>query len=217
MEEGGGKGMKKYWKEIVILALVSVVIIPLIIAFLLSFQLICTDTSNEWIGFWGGYLGAILGGLITLYVLFQTLQENQKAQKRDERINFCNYVAETSGRICIEANKVSIFVQRAVEENPKPVMEDIYKAFLAMNETLGILQSCTALLLAKMNNPNYANIKMLMDTMYELQLAIDKIQIKRETYTQEELKELSNSCDKVSNILGHMRNCVADFIESNEI
>ncbi len=78
--------MKKYWKEIVILVLVSVVIIPLIIAFLLSFQLICTDTSNEWIGFWGGYLGAIIGASATIGGVRMTLKEENKKRKEDNEI-----------------------------------------------------------------------------------------------------------------------------------
>lgn len=86
--------MKKYWKEIAITIMVAIIIVPLIIAFLLSFRLICTDTTNEWIGFWGGYLGSILGGIITLYVLFQTLKNNEDIQKRDEKISYCNYVIE---------------------------------------------------------------------------------------------------------------------------
>ena len=49
--------MKKYWKEGVLIGIVTVVIIPLILAFMLSFQFIRTDTTNEWIGFgvaiWG--------------------------------------------------------------------------------------------------------------------------------------------------------------------
>lgn len=208
--------MKKYWREILLAIIVVFLVIPLSIAFSVSFRFICTDTSNEWIGFWGGYLGAILGALITLYVLFQTLQEGKTAQRREERINFCNYIAEISGRICIEANKTAIFVLSAVKNSPDPIMEDIYKALLAKNEVSGLLQSCTSLLLAKIDNPNYTKIEMLMDSAYELQILVDKINIKGEIYTQEELKELSICCDKVSLHLEYMRDYVADFIKSNE-
>jgi K+ transporter len=208
--------MKKYWREILLATIVVFLVIPLSIAFSVSFRFICTDTSNEWIGFWGGYLGAILGALITLYVLFQTLQEGKKAQRREERINFCNYIAEISGRICTEANKIAIFVQRAVKNNPQPIMDNIYNALLAYNEVSGLFQSCTSMLLAKINNPNYAKIEMLMDSIYELQILVAKINIKGEIYTQEELEELLNDCKKVSLLLEEMRDCVADFIESNE-
>lgn len=86
--------MKKYWKEIVIVIFTMVFIIPMIIALMLSVSFICTDTTNEWIGFWGGYLGSILGGIITLYVLFQTLKNNEDIQKRNEKVSYCNYVIE---------------------------------------------------------------------------------------------------------------------------
>lgn len=65
-----------------LVAVVTLVLIPLCVAFLLSFQFIVTDTSNEWIGFWGGYLGSFIGGIITLYVLFKTLEDNKQNLER---------------------------------------------------------------------------------------------------------------------------------------
>lgn len=99
--------MKKYWKEIVITIIVAIIIVPLIIAFLLSFRLICTDTTNEWIGFWGGYLGAIISGLITLYALYKTFEDNKKnlqetfehdrlVRKIEECREFCKYITENT-------------------------------------------------------------------------------------------------------------------------
>lgn len=36
------------------------------------------NQHNEWIGFWGNYFGGIVGGLITLYVLVKTLEDNKR-------------------------------------------------------------------------------------------------------------------------------------------
>lgn len=102
--------MKKNWKEILLWGIILIVIIPLIMAYLLSFRLIITDTTNEWIGFWGGYLGALFGGIITLYVMYKTNElsrehieltlENEKyLEKRREKIDFSNYVIEKMASI----------------------------------------------------------------------------------------------------------------------
>lgn len=97
--------MKKNWKEILLWGMVLIIIIPLIIAYFLSFRLIITDTTNEWIGFWGGYLGALFGGLITLYVMHKTnelsrehfeltLENEKRLENRKEKVDFCNLVIE---------------------------------------------------------------------------------------------------------------------------
>lgn len=97
--------MKKYWKEILAGSLIAFLIVPLIIAGMLSFRIIVTDTTNEWIGFWGGYLGAIFAGIIALYVLFKTLDDNRKnlertfdenrrLNERGEIINFCESITD---------------------------------------------------------------------------------------------------------------------------
>lgn len=80
--------MKNYNIVTIVLAVICIIIlVPLGIAFLLSFNFINTDTSNEWIGFWGGYIGAIVGGLITLYVMHTTLNENKVEIERQREFD----------------------------------------------------------------------------------------------------------------------------------
>lgn len=87
--------MKKFnTSTYILIAVLVFIFIPLCIAFLVSFNFINTDTSNEWIGFWGGYLGGILGGVITLYVLFKTLGDNKRMQNREEKMIFCDKLTE---------------------------------------------------------------------------------------------------------------------------
>lgn len=79
------------------LAVICVIIlVPLGIAFLLSFSFINTDTSNEWIGFWGGYLGAIIGGLSTLIVFKYTISYNNKLYDKDKRFVICKELIKIS-------------------------------------------------------------------------------------------------------------------------
>ena len=89
--------MKKYNILAIALAVICVIIlVPLGIAFLLSFSFIYTDTSNEWIGFWGGYLGAIIGGLSTLIVFKYTISYNNKLYDKDKRFVICKELIKLS-------------------------------------------------------------------------------------------------------------------------
>lgn len=130
--------MKKYWKEIVIVIFTMIFIIPMIIALMLSVRFFCTDTTNEWIGFWGGYIGSILGGIITLYVLFQTLKNNEDIQKRNEKVSYCNYVIEKIAELdealslfLLHMNKYRTFKRGYCSENKLPYeLEESKQNFL---------------------------------------------------------------------------------------
>lgn len=70
-------------KKIISIALVCLVIFPLIIHFFIIENSFPSNASNDgWLGFWGSYLGSTIGALITLYVLFCTLlQQNNHFQE----------------------------------------------------------------------------------------------------------------------------------------
>lgn len=70
--------MKKDWTKYLLAVVVILLIIPLGVAFMLSFRFIITDTTNEWIGFWGGYLGSIIGGVVTLVALKYTIKDSKE-------------------------------------------------------------------------------------------------------------------------------------------
>ena len=94
-----GKGEKKIEayknRDVVKLVLVAIVISPILIAVFVSLPILDgLSASNDWIGFWGGYIGAILGGIITLYVLLETIRDNKEQQRRNERISFYNRLLE---------------------------------------------------------------------------------------------------------------------------
>ena len=82
------------------LVLVAIVISPILIAVFVSLPILDgLSASNDWIGFWGGYIGAILGGIITLYVLLETIRDNKEQQRRNERISFYNRLLEKTVKI----------------------------------------------------------------------------------------------------------------------
>ena len=135
--------MKKYWKEIIIVAMITLVIIPLIVAFMLSFRWICTDTSNEWIGFWGGYLGSIIGGIIsgciTLLVMVKTFEDG----KKERRLQFCNDIVEGCTLISNSAAQVTLitqkFLQTALEKyhdnailHKNAILDEIWKTIIKL-------------------------------------------------------------------------------------
>lgn len=135
--------MKKYWKETIIVAMITLVVIPLIVAFMLNFRLICTDTSNEWIGFWGGYLGSIIGGIIsgciTLLVMVKTFEDG----KKERRLEFCNEIVEDCTRISNSAAQVTLitqkFLQTALEKyydnailHKNAILDEIWKTIIKL-------------------------------------------------------------------------------------
>ena len=107
--------MKKWIKEnkkgIVISGISIMILFPLMIYFLSSLPIFPVGGNNDWAGFWGGYLGAIIGGIITLYVLFATLNDNKKIQLRNEKIDFFNNLVDmTAEYICFAGD----FIQNTI-------------------------------------------------------------------------------------------------------
>lgn len=69
------KSMKKYW-WIVFIALT----IPIALNFALRIRFPLSVIGDEelWLTFWGSYGGAVVGSIITLFVLYKTLSQNEK-------------------------------------------------------------------------------------------------------------------------------------------
>lgn len=80
--------------SLTVVGIVIFIIVPLILYLLSIVPLLPSGANNDWAGFWGGYMGAIIGGLITLFVLFKTLDDNKKLQQRDEKINFLSTLGD---------------------------------------------------------------------------------------------------------------------------
>lgn len=67
---------KKYWfvgLAIIIMPMATTVATSLIHSPISSFS-----ESNDWIGFFGSYMGAIIGGLITLLVMYRSIENGDK-------------------------------------------------------------------------------------------------------------------------------------------
>lgn len=144
----------------VLVAIFVFVFIPFGIAFLVSFNFINTDTSNEWIGFWGGYLGSILGGAITLFVLFKTLKDGERLQKREEKLAYCDRIADIVADYYQEIPIVLIKINKYYNRVEHGI--DNINTLDELTEALNVIQKnefvLTVQLYSKIKDKDYKNI-----------------------------------------------------------
>ena len=75
---------KNYWLYGII-ALISIISVPIILNSVLqiSFPNIkIIGNTDTWLGFWSAYSGSVIGSMITLFVLYKTLRQNQENHKK---------------------------------------------------------------------------------------------------------------------------------------
>lgn len=104
------------------------------------------ENSNDWIGFWGGYLGAIIGGIVTLYVLWRTVNDNENARKNDERLHFFEKIIELFSKYSASCGNVCALATRLITIPSN----ELYKNFLLqINELAGISTEIEILLMSR--------------------------------------------------------------------
>lgn len=206
--------VKKKAKILVIIlgSIFILVLIPLLVTAMMSVRLINTDTSNEWIGFWGGYLGSIIGGLITLYVLFRTLEDSKNTQERELKEEFCKYICELTGKLCGAINREHILLLKIADGQGEP--GDVYEALMKRSEAMELFQICEVQLISRQDNKLYKDVKTFMDCIHTLQCDEDEVELK-ESYNELEKQCLEKQCDKIKNLLGKMREDAVYFLEKN--
>ncbi|WP_143322550.1 hypothetical protein [Clostridium sp. HBUAS56010] len=157
----------------VLIAILVFAFIPMGIAFLVSFNFINTDTSNEWIGFWGGYLGSIIGGAITLYVLFKTLLDGKKLQKREEKLKYCDQIVEVTAEY---NRKVSLLLMRIIDfhialSSKKPNgLEELFGYIYGMEKSKFIL---TVMLYSNEMDEEYERIEEIKNIVGRIQSLLE--------------------------------------------
>lgn len=168
--------MKKYWREILLAITIIFLVIPLSVAFSVSFRFICTDTSNEWIGFWGGYLGSIIGGIITLYVLRETLKGEKRENKKGREYEECKYILEKIALFLVSVedllrkwNKYFEFIEQGIDD--MNYYEDALFSLSNIN-TNGMI--ITMHLSAMIDDNDYLYSRELLQTYNEIIFSIQK-------------------------------------------
>lgn len=130
--------MDKLKKENIVLLVIAVMgIIPFILGCAISSPVFKNFVGGDsWIGFWGSYLGSIVSGMITLFVLFKTLEsnkkdleqtfiENKRMQQRQEKMDYCDKIIKLSSSY---ANDVIDELIRA-KEYLEQQTEECYKEY----------------------------------------------------------------------------------------
>lgn len=163
--------LKRHWMNVLVGGIFIFVLIPLGVAFLLNFRFIITDTTNEWIGFWGGYLGSIIGGMITLYVMYVTICNENKAKKREEKIQFFNQIIKN---YCCVASVTFELINK--------ILDGVFETRIeGYNDILNLFNKC-----ARESN----ELEILLRTrqyQYDLDKLIDKIK-KISSYCEDAMK-----------------------------
>lgn len=82
--------------------LVILIVVPFVVYGLSEVSLLPVTGGNDWVGFWGTYIGSIvggaIGGIVAMYVLVRTIEDNKRGRRKEEVIEFCNYLVSTSVR-----------------------------------------------------------------------------------------------------------------------
>ena len=185
----------------ILIAILVFVIIPLGIAFLVSFNFINTDTSNEWIGFWGGYLGSIIGGVITLYVLFRTLIDGKRLQKREEKLVYCDRIVDAAAEynshlsiFLLKITKYYFYIEKS--DRKMEMFEEVSGVIYAIEKSAFILnvQLCSKEEDKEYNN--IAEIKSVIDDISNL-LACITVPLKENKLQTIEKEDFNERCKKL--------------------
>lgn len=133
--------MLKYIKGKIKWGIALFVLIPCVVYALTTIPIFPSGQNNDWAGFWGGYLGAIFGGLITLFVLFKTIENENNQKKKEEDTQYFNKLLEVFSKLFSISNMFEAEVMRYVYQraNPKMTVCSVteIRSFISEIERLG--------------------------------------------------------------------------------
>lgn len=165
--------MKKYWWMILIGVIVALILIPLGIAFMLSFRVIETDTTNEWIGFWGGYLGSILGGVITLIVMNHTLKRDKENLMLERKTQFnddlLKQLVEFQTAMESSCKYLSSLTKQESSEYAKINIDEEFSKMIILSKLISIK------LESKKVDPKYKRVHELLESITNAVRAMRKV------------------------------------------
>lgn len=179
-------------KYMILLCVAGVLLLPVIIAILVSLPILPKlANSNDWIGFWGGYLGSILGGIITLFVLKITIDDNNRLKKRDEKISYYNHLTKlyaslgaTTGDLCLLANR---YIKDNCQENREVFIQKFNVIYSLMAEISILLESSLEVY----------DVKKFYDKYQAIIDEIDRISTMVENEEVTDIMDIGNEMDKL--------------------
>ena len=211
--------MRKYWKEILIIIVFVIIIVPLIIALMMNIKLICTDTSNEWIGFWGGYLGAIISAGIAIYVMRKTIKNEKDIRDLDEKSKFLNDLIEKRALIT-KCNKYLLSEVEFTDDEKTISIQKDKKTFLKLCADLNQqLDEFELFLLIGDYTDKYRDIGRVKKALEDYSsICAEMIEILRQEKAEDDIKKkIFNLLKKMPIIENKFNNSVKEFIKANTV
>lgn len=208
------KALKKYWKQLFLLGFFIVIIIPAIVYAITVVPIFPAGGNNDWAGFWGGYFGALVGGLITLYVLYVTINNEKNLKRREEKIDFFDDLIHLTAEMSSLLGNLSICMSRDAVENTNDLHE---KTLLLGNDIAKLLIEIKLLLKTRKSVYKVEKLIEILEELEKVETQIvekytDAIKVKfsnRNYITELEIleKQIENISNKFEDTLNHIVNC----------
>lgn len=120
---------------------ISTLIIPFIVNLLCSIPAypFCADlTNNPWIGFFGSYLGGTATAIISMYILYQSIEHEKRLKIVEDKKDFINNLCNDLGVFCTSINydKIAFLLNCNIKDNDwNKLYEDLSKMELDIKKT----------------------------------------------------------------------------------
>ena len=212
--------MKRYWKDIVLISIGVLIIIPLITALMMNVRLICVDTANDWIGFWGSYFGAILGAGIAIYVMQKTLTHEREIRNHEEKCRFLELLIEKSAAIT-KYNKYLLSEIKFEDAQKSILFKKDKKAFLnACGDFNQCLDELDLIILVGDHSGNYSSMAELKNSikLYSKTSATVIDILRKDKVEDDELKkQLYFDLQLMTSVEYKFKSTIKNFIKANTL
>lgn len=193
--------------SLLLVAVIILIILPLIIAAMMNFTLIVTDTSNAWIGFWESYLGAIVGAFVAIYVMKKTIHYESAKQMMTEKNQFLDDLTKEIGEYVSQINRCNCDLIRFHSEGLNK-QDWNYEAMYGLNrahamESLLQIRLCSRRDILEVKEMQAAIVSIFQDTT----------DFHQKKYTS--LDELKSDANKIGYKLEELLAKTAEFVSLN--
>lgn len=148
--------LKKYWYWVLLILLA-----PIAINFILLIPVFLPIAGDDktWLAFWGSYSSALITSMITLFVLYRQLMQNQKENEENRKTN----KEENEKNRQLQINAIEYQTQIQWINNLKAIVREVYNAFnvIWLNEIYLIFESTN-------DANNYTNSELVKDKIKQL-------------------------------------------------
>lgn len=207
---------KKVKSTLIICFIGFLIVMPLIISIGVSLPILeNVVVDNDWIGFWGSYMGSVLGGIITLYVLWNTIRSSEQARQRDEKIQFFDKVVELYSQLNASEGNVFALATRVISTYDG----ELYRLYLQqVNYSAGLGSELGIFLASRRQLYNFQEFEScFLDITYKINEFTIKFddELLNEFKDEDRVNELENNMDEILNEMMVINKTLAICIEDN--